>query len=230
MDELHGKRRRQRAALELPQDRCRGFHRTVGQLQQSVGKRISLLPCGPVMHNALRQAAQVFHQNNAHRDRYRPKLADSQWLDALVSTHEAAQYFRVKPAVGVGNKRPRQTIDAGKSLEWTVGQLGQASIVTGWKVVMNFAQLFVDNVVIVDEPFRRRRDGALLTHRPGNGAIRFKQHAAIVDHARQERTPLARSLRHTLRQCEGFGVLLETLGAEQFGPNGIFESRQGNGL
>ena len=88
---------------------------------------------------------------------------------------------------------------------------------------MNLAQLFVDDVIIIDQPLGRRCDGALLADCLGGCTIRFEQHSPVVDYPRQQRTTLARSPRDALRHSEAFAVLLETLAAKEFGPNRFFE-------
>ena len=129
--------------------------------------------------------SEILHEHHAQGNGDRPELADRQWLHTLVSAHEAPQHFRIEPAVAVRNERPSEPVDARIPLEVPLRQLGQFSIIAGRQVVVDFAQLFVDDVIIVDQPFRRRRDGALLPNRPGNRTIRFEEHFAVVQHARQ---------------------------------------------
>ena len=175
------------------------------------------------MHDALRQAPEILHEHHSQSNRNSPELANRQWLHALVGAHEPTKHLRVKPAVGMGDKRPGQPKDARITLEVTLCELRQFSVIAGRQVIMDLAQLFVDDVVIVDQPLGRRCDGALLTDCLGSCTIRFEQHSAVVEHARQQRTTLARSRRDALSHSEAFAVLLETLAAEEFGPNRFFE-------
>jgi len=169
------------------------------------------------------RASQILDQRDAKRDGDGPELADGQGLHALVGAYEPAKHFRIESAVGMRNKCPGQSVDARISPEVTLRQLGEFSIIAGRQVVVDFAQLFVDDMIIVDQPFGRRCDCALLTDCLGGCTIRFEQHPAVVEHPRQQRTTLARSRRDALSRGEAFPVLLKTLAAEEFGPNRFFK-------
>ncbi len=182
------------------------------------------------MHDALRQAAEILHQHHPQSNGDRPELTDRQRLHELVGAHEPTKHFWVKPAVGMGDERPGQPIDARIALEGTLGQLRQFSVIAGWQVVVDLAQLFVDDVIIVDQPLRRRCDGVLLADCLGNCTIRFEQHPPVVEHARQQRTTLARRGRDALGFGKALRVLLKPLAAEEFSPNRFFERRKGKGL
>ena len=143
------------------------------------------------MHDALRQAPEILHEHHPQGDRDRPELADRQRLHALVGAHEPTERLRVKPAVRMGDERPGQPIDARIALEVTLSQLRQLSVKAGWQVVTDLAQLFVHNVVVVDQPLCRRCDRALLADCLGDCTIRFEQHPPVVQHARQQRDDLS---------------------------------------
>ena len=92
-----------------------------------------------------------------------------------------------------------------------LGQLRQFSVIAGRQIVADLAQLFVDDVIIVDQPLCRRCDRTLLADCLGDGAIRFEQHPPVIQHARQQRTTLARRGRDALGGGKAFAVLLKTL-------------------
>ena len=230
LDELDRKGRRQRGALEAPQDRCRWLELAAPKSEQAIRQRVGLLARRPSAHDPLRQAPEILDEHHPQGDRDRPEFADRQRLHALVGAHEPAERLRVKPAVRMGDERPGQPKDTRIALEVTLGQLWQLAVKAGGQVVTDLTQLFVHNVEIVDQPFGRRGDRALLADGLGNSPIRFEQHPPVVQHAWQQPTTLARRGRDALGGGKALGVLLKTLAAEEFRPNRFFELRKGNGL
>jgi len=87
------------------------------------------------------------------------------------------------------HERPRDSVDARIAGERPLDELGQLSIESRRQVVANLAQLFVHDVEVVDEPFRRRRDRALLTDGVGDHSIRLSKHTPVVLDALQESPP-----------------------------------------
>src|SRR5512145_1512517 len=154
------------------------------------------------MHNALCQAPEILHEHHSQSNRNSPELANRQWLHALVSAHEPPKHVRVKAAVSMSDKCPGQSVDARITLEMTLRQLRQFSVIAGRQVVLDLAQLLVDDVIIVDQPLRCRCDGALLTDCMGGCTIGLAQHSAVVEHARQQRTTPPGSRRDPLSQSE----------------------------
>jgi hypothetical protein len=179
------------------------------------------------MYNAFRYAPEILHEHHPQGDRNRPEFADRQWLYALIRADETMKHFRIEPAVGVRNKRPSQAIDAGIALQVTLGQLRQFSIVAGWQVIVDLAQLFIDDVIIVDQPLCRRRNRALLMDRPGDGTVGCEQDPSIFEYPGQQRTAFPWRRRDTLGGGKTLAVLLKTLGAEELGPDWFRERRTG---
>src|SRR5512145_986621 len=130
----------------------------------------------------------------------------------------------------MGDESPGQPIDAWIAAQVTLSQLRQLSVEATWQVITNLAQLFVDNVVIVDQPLRPRCDRALLADCLGDCTIRFEQHPPVVENARQQRAAFPRRGRHALGGGKALTVLLKSLRAEEFSPNRFFERRKGDGL
>src|SRR5581483_967731 len=101
------------------------------------------------------------------------------------------------------------------TLERPVGQLRQLTIEPGRQIVTNLAELFVDDVEVVDEPFRRRRDRALLTDGVGDDTVGLVEDMRVVLDARQQSPSLARASAHVLRGGQALGMLLEALNAKE---------------
>ena len=227
LDELHREGRHQRAALEpgqAPGGRQRGA--VVADSQQLVGQRVGLLARRPPAHDALGQAAEVLDEHDAKGDGHRPQLADGQRLHALVGLHEPPEHLRVEPAVGVGHEGPGQAVHARVAGQRPLGQLGQLAVEPGREVVADLAQLLVDDVKVVDQPFRRRRDRALLADGGGDDAVRLAEHATVVLDARQQAPPPARPVRDGLGRRQALGVLLESLDAEELGTDRALARRR----
>ncbi|MFI5020967.1 MAG: hypothetical protein ACHQRJ_04855 [Alphaproteobacteria bacterium] len=58
--------------------------------------------------------------------------------------------------------------------------LGKLAVEAGRKIVLDLADLLVDDVIIVDQPFGRRRDRTVVVGRPRQRAIGIEQNLAIV--------------------------------------------------
>jgi hypothetical protein len=82
--------------------------------------------------------------------------------------------------------------------------------------------LIFDDVEVVDQPLRARRDRVTVVDDPGDRVIRAQQHAVVVGEAAAQRVSRARSLADSLCSREALGVLLESLDAEQLGADRIF--------
>ena len=185
------------------------------EAEQAVGELVRLCRAFAAADDRLGQAAQVLDQDDAQADGDRPELADRQRLDPLVGAHETAQALRVEAAVGVSDVRPRQADDPGIPLEVALGELGQLAVVVRGQVVADLAQLLVDDVEVVDEPFGGRRDRALVLDRTGQCAVGGEQDPPVLGDAGPERAPRRGSLGDRLGGGERRGVLLEALDAEQ---------------
>src|SRR4030095_13357750 len=70
-------------------------------------------------------------------------------------------------------------------------------------------------MIVIDQPFRRRRDRASFVDRLGIHAVGIQQYRRVVRESACQRVPLDRFRRHTLRKCKAPRMLLETLQAEE---------------
>jgi len=59
-------------------------------------------------------------------------------------------------------------------------ELGELAVEAGREIVLDLADLLVDDVIIVDQPLGRRRDGMVLVGRLRQRAIGIEQNLAIV--------------------------------------------------
>jgi hypothetical protein len=220
--ELHGEGLREgRFGVALQQ---RGNLLRRGRLrgEEPVGEGVGLLARGPARHDAPRRAPQVLHEHDAQRDRHRPQLADRQRLNALVGAHESAQQRGIEAAVGVRDEGPGHAEDARIAGEGPAGELRQLAVVAGRQIVADLADLLVDQVEVVDQPFGRRRHGPALADRGGEGAVRLEQGRLVVLQPCGERPAGDRLRGDGLSLRETLGVLLEALGAEELLADRLF--------
>ena len=217
LQQLDGEGRRQRLVVPFPQHGRQRFRQGCVDTEQPVGQPVGLLPYSPSARDQFRRAPQVLDEHDAQRDGNGPQLADGQRLHALVGRDEPRQQVRVEAAVRMRDECPRQPEHAWIAGQRPVGELGQLPVVAGRQVVIDLADLRLDDMVVVDQPFRGRRDCAALADRLGDRAMGVEQCPAIVVQARSQRPDGAGPRRDALRGREAFSVLLETLGAEDFG-------------
>jgi hypothetical protein len=157
--------------------------------QDTIGKLIGH-PAGRKPHNdGFGEASKVFHQRDAQGDRDRPEFADGEWLYTLIRLDKARQLFDVEGTVGVGDNGPSYSEDAGVTLERTFGELRQSAIEARRQVLLDFADLFIDDVEIVEQPFRRRRDRLLRLCCPDDFAIGFLENGGIFVEPRSQQAP-----------------------------------------
>ena len=216
LQQLDGERRRQRLVVPFPQHGRQRFRQRCVDAEQPVGQPVGLLPYSPSARDQFRRAPQVLHQHDAQRDGNGPQLADGQRLHALVGRDESRQQVRVEAAVRMRDECPCQPENAWIPGQGPVRELGQLPVVAGRQVVIDLADLRLDDMVVVDQPFGGRRDCATLAYRPGNRTMGVEQCAAIVVQARSQRPDGAGPCRDALCGREAFSVLFEPLGTEDF--------------
>ena len=110
---------------------------------------------------------------------------------------------------------PCQAHDPRIAGEVTSGQLWQLPVVVRRQVIADLTELLVDDRVVVDEPFGRRGDRALVLDRAGEGAVGLEQDPAVVCDAGMHGSPLAGRVGDCLGGGKRPRVLLEPLDAEQ---------------
>ena len=118
--------------------------------QQAIGNAVRLFPLHTTAHDAACGAPQVLDEHDSQCDRNRPQFADRQGLHALIGAHETAQRFDFETTVTVCDTGPRDAEDAGIADERTVGELRQLPIETRRQIAADFADLLLDQMVVVE--------------------------------------------------------------------------------
>jgi hypothetical protein len=119
----------------------------------------------------------------------------------------------------VGYESPRKPKHPRVSLQRAVSKLWQSTIESTRKVVADLANLFLCDEKIIEQPFIRRCDVALLANSLLDASVGIEERSAIVFQASIKSPATFWTRRDALRRRQAFGVLLETLDAEKFGAN-----------
>ncbi len=115
----------------------------------------------------------------------------------------------------------RDVVHARKSGRRSVQQARQLPAVPLRQVPLGHADLFFDQVEVVEEPFPGRRDPAVRFHRRRQQVAGFRQDAFILRQPGQKPVPNP-SRTQPVRARKGLAVLLHLFAAEQFRPQRRF--------
>ena len=217
LQQLHHERRvdlgRQRRRPPVP-GRVDPGHVAVGRLARLASSR-----------RLVRQAAQVLDQGQLQHAGPGPQLADRERGDRLVAVHEAQQLLPVEAAVAVADQLHGHGVDACVARELAGRELGQLAVVAARQVLAHVADLGSDQVVVVEQPLRRRCDELSLVHVLGHREVGRAQHARVVCEA-WEHVPRVAARRgvHGEARRQGLGPLLEPLDAQELVPEGLLGS------
>ena len=130
--------------------------------------------------------AQVFNQRQAQHDRHRPQLPEVQRRDTLIRRHEAVEAGRVRLAVGVRNHLQDKTEHTREPHERAPGDAGEILTVCGGQVDPGRVDLLFDQVEIIEQPFRPRRQGAIVPCRLSQQTVRGKQRLLVIVQSRDQ--------------------------------------------
>ncbi len=181
-------------------------------------KAVGLQTRVPALERFVRQSPQVLDEGELEHAGPGPQLADGQGRHRLVGGHEAHELVPVQAAVGVADQLQGHGVDPCDARHLPRGQLGQIRVVLARKVVPDAPDLGLDEVEVVEEPFRRRGDELAAVDVVGEDAIGLAQHAGVVLQAREERAGLAARIAGQ-REAGGEGLrpFLQALDAQELG-------------
>ena len=203
-DHLNRERVRKRHALEFGQHRRRRLRLPRSRAQQPVGKIVGVLPRDVAVGDPAGEAPKIFDQHDTQRDGDRPELADRQRLHFLIGTDIAAQYPSVEATVGMGDKSPRDPEHPRISGERAVQQFRELPVVAERQIGADFADLLFNQMIIVDQPFRRRRDCVPLVDGRRAPSIGVQQRCGIVGKPLGQRTSAATNWKPPAARRRGF--------------------------
>ena len=146
---------------------------------------VSRPACVACVDDLVRQAAQVLDERELEHARPGPQLADRERRHRLVAVHEANELLAVEAAVAVADELHGHGVDPSVAGELARGELGQLAVVAARQVLAHVADLRGDEVVVVEQPLRGRRDELPLVHALGHAEVRLAQDAGVVVEARE---------------------------------------------
>jgi len=104
------------------------------------------------------------------------------------------------------------------------GQLRQLAVVVRRKIVADLAELFLDDMEVVDKPLRRRCDGAFILDRAGEGTIGLQEDTPVLANPAGNGMSRAGLGRDWLGCRQRLAVLFQALDAEQLGDDWLVVS------
>ena len=184
--------------------------------EQPVRQPVRRPPQGAILYDQPGEAPQILDQDDAQRDGHRPQFADGERLHLLIGVQEARQHVGIEAAVGVGHEGPCHAEDARISGKRPGGELGKLAVIAGRKVGADLADLLLDQMIIVDQPFRGGGDGAALVNGAGDGAIGRQQGRAVFGEPAGQGMAAHMLRGHRLRPREAAGMLFQPIDTEEF--------------
>ncbi|MNI38234.1 hypothetical protein D3C73_923670 [compost metagenome] len=151
-----GWRHRRRRSRHVGNGQYHALGVALGHFDQSIGPVIGKVTVIPVGHDPGRHAPQVLDQRQAQHDRDGPQLAQGQRRDGLIRGDETVQAWRVDPAIAVRDGFQGDVVDPRQACRGPFGQAWQLAAVAVGQVGPGGADVFFDQVEVVQQPFRRR--------------------------------------------------------------------------
>jgi hypothetical protein len=100
--------------------------------------------------------SQILDQGQAQHDGNGPQFAKFQGGHRLVGGHEAAEVFRIHPAVAVRDCLQRDVVHPWQAGRWAIEQPRQLTTIIFGQVSPGHANLLFDQIEIVNQPFPGR--------------------------------------------------------------------------
>ena len=184
------------------------------RLHHLAGPFVGAIAIHSVACDAGAGASQVFDQCEANHDRDGPQLAELQGRDRLIGRDETAETFRVHPSVAMRDDFKRDVVDPGQAGRWTVAQPGQFAAIPFGQVPPGQANLFFDQVEVIEQPFSGRCDASTSLHRLGHQIPHIQQDGFILSQSSEQRVGLVLGT-DGMQPREGLAMLLHLLGTEE---------------
>ncbi|MBK7119259.1 MAG: hypothetical protein IPH64_09800 [Comamonadaceae bacterium] len=212
------------AAVEQGQDLPQ---RARAQRIEVVAAQVGHLARRLVRGHALGQAAQVFDQHDAQGRGQRPHLAQLEFAGFLVGAQEAGQQPLVKGAVGMGHKSPGDAIDARQSRQRAVLQDRQRTEVAARHALVDFLELRLDHVEVVQQPLGGRAQVIAGGRLHADVPVRRPQGGHVALQAGKEIARAQTQSGGTMRLAQAAAVLGKSLRPEDLGPDRWLQRRRG---
>ena len=152
----------------------------IGDVEHLVRPAVRVAAVDRRGRDARSHAAQVLDQREAQHDRDRPQLPEREGAHRLVGRHEARECLRVDASVAVRDCLEREVVDARQPRRGPACEARQLAAVALGQVPPRRADLLVDQVEIVEQPFRGGRDAAVRRDGRGQEVANLDQDAFVV--------------------------------------------------
>ncbi len=205
-----------------------GLAGRLSRFQDAVGDGVRIATLAAPDGDLVGQPPEVLDQHDAQGDGKRPEFADLQRLDPLVGEDEAAKRLPIDVAVRVSDEGPGKTEDPRVARKGAAGELGELAVEAGGQVLADLPDLRLDEMIVVEQPFRRRHDGAAVLRFDGGRAVGGEKNGRVVVEPRPQRRHPARPGGGRLGRGKGLGVLLQPLQTEELRADGS-SVRKGRG-
>ena len=203
-------------ARHVGDDHDQAFRIALDDVDHRVGPACGEIAVASITAHTKRNAAQVLNQGEAKHDRNRPQLAERERFDFLVGTHETADRVLVDAAVAVRNRIQRDVVHARQSRRCAALQTRQLPAVAFRKMPPCGADLLVDQIQIIEQPFAGGSNPVAALDRVGEERTTVTQYRFVAGQAQQQavRTLAEKDL---VFASEHTSVLFHLIRAEQLG-------------
>ena len=184
------------------------------RLYHLIGPGFRQVPVHPAGGRPRDDASEILDQRHTQHDGDRPQLAEREGSDGLVCRHEAAKAVLVYAAVAVRDGLQGEVIHTGQAGRWAIRQARQFPAVASRQVALGCADLFFDQVEVVQEPFTGRGDAAVRADRGREEIARPDQYGFVRGQPWQQLVCSAPGSQF-VGGGQRLAMLLHLIGAEQ---------------
>ena len=192
--------------------------RVMRHVEHGIGPAAGGLALGVRNGHAGRDAAQIVDQGQPQHDRTGPQLTQAQRLHRLVGRDEAAQGSTANLSIAMGHGLQRKVIDARQPRADAIGrfqcEFRQFTAVAARQMPARGADFFFDEIEVVEQPFRRRREAAVRVCRRGEAFAEIDQDPLVRCQSGQQSVRQRCLAQHVLRG-KALTVQYHLLGTEE---------------
>ena len=171
------------------------------------------------LHDFVGEAPDILDQAELQHARPRPQLPECERRHHLVGAHETGQAVQIEARVAVADEFEGHGVHPGHTGQLAHRQLGKVEVITLGEVLANLENLGLDEVEVVEKPFRRRSHRLPAPHVRREDLVGPAKNPCVFLKARQEaERALPGVPREGVAGGQHAGTLLEVLDAEELAP------------